>query len=72
MKKLLEVKGISEQKAQKLKDLIKGNQLVALGFQTATSRLECMKDVIMISTGRILIAFVNNDASMTSRDALTP
>lgn len=47
----MDVKGISEQKAQKLKDLIKTNQLVALGFQTATTRLECMKDMILISTG---------------------
>jgi hypothetical protein len=50
---LIEVKGISEQKAQKLKDVIKANQLVPIGFQTATSRLECMKDLIMISTGII-------------------
>jgi hypothetical protein len=51
MKKLIEVKGISEQKAQKLKDMIRAQQLVSLGFQTASSRLECMKDLIMISTG---------------------
>lgn len=48
------MKGISEQKAQKLKELIRANQLVSLGFQTATSRLECMKDLIMISTGKEL------------------
>jgi DNA repair protein RAD51 len=51
MRKLVEVKGISEQKAQKLKDLIKTNQLVSIGFQTATDRLESMKDIIMLSTG---------------------
>jgi DNA repair protein RAD51 len=51
MRKLVEVKGISEQKAQKLKELIRSQQLVSLGFQTATSRLESMKDMIMISTG---------------------
>jgi hypothetical protein len=51
MRKLVEVKGISEQKAQKLKETIKSHELVALGFQTATSRLESMKDLIMISTG---------------------
>jgi len=51
MRKLVEVKGISEQKAQKLKEIIKTNNLVSIGFQTATSRLECMKDTIMLSTG---------------------
>ena len=51
MKKLMDVKGISEQKAQKLKDLIKSAGLVSLGFQTATSRLDIMKDMIYISTG---------------------
>lgn len=51
LKKLLDVKGISEQKAQKLKETIKANNLVCLGFTTATSRLECMKDIIMLSTG---------------------
>lgn len=51
LRKLMEVKGISEQKAQKLKDLIKANQLVSLGFQTASSKLEGMKDMIAISTG---------------------
>jgi hypothetical protein len=59
LRKLIEVKGISEQKAQKLKDIIKANQLVPIGFQTATSRLECMKDLIMISTG----VFVGLDLS---------
>jgi hypothetical protein len=52
LRKLVEVKGISEQKAQKLKDIIKAQQLVSLGFQTASSRLESMKDIIMISTGK--------------------
>jgi hypothetical protein len=51
LRKLVEVKGISEQKAQKLKELIKTNNLVSVGFQTATSKLECMKDTIMLSTG---------------------
>eukprot|EP01039_Chlorochromonas_danica_P004108 gene4108-4502_t len=51
LKRLIEVKGISEQKAAKLKEIIKANQLISLGFQTATSRLECMKDMITISTG---------------------
>lgn len=51
LKKLTDVKGISEQKAAKLKDIIKVNQLVPLGFQTASSRLEGMKNLISISTG---------------------
>ena len=55
LRKLVEVKGISEQKAQKLKEVIKTNNLVSIGFQTATSRLECMKDTIMLSTGIICI-----------------
>jgi len=45
------VKGISEQRAQKLKDIVKQNNLVMAGFTTATQRLEMAKDVIMISTG---------------------
>jgi DNA-binding Xre family transcriptional regulator len=53
LRKLVEVKGISEQKAQKLKELIKTNNLVSVGFQTATSKLECMKDTIMLSTGKV-------------------
>jgi hypothetical protein len=58
MRKLIEVKGISEQKAQKLKEIIKNQQLVCLGFQTATSRLESLKDMIMISTGWLTIALL--------------
>ena len=51
LRKLTDVKGISDQKAQKLKDVIKQNQLVISGFTTATHRLEAYKDVIFISTG---------------------
>ena len=51
MRKLCEVKGISEQRAQKLKDIIKINNLVPIGFQTAGTKLEGMKDMIYISTG---------------------
>ena len=51
LKKLQDVKGISEQKAQKLKDIIKSNGLVSMGFTTATVRLEHTKDVIFVSTG---------------------
>jgi hypothetical protein len=51
MRKLVEVKGISEQKALKLKEIVKTNNLVSIGFQTATSRLESMKELIVISTG---------------------
>jgi len=53
LRKLLEVKGISEQKAQKIKETIRTNEIVKIGFQTATSRLTAMKDVIFISTGTI-------------------
>ena len=34
-----------------LKDIIKSNGLVSLGFTTATTRLETTKDLIFISTG---------------------
>jgi DNA repair protein RAD51 len=51
LRKLTDVKGISDQKAIKLKEIIKANNLVSLGFQTATSKLEGMRDLIMISTG---------------------
>jgi len=51
MRKLIEVKGISEQKAVKIKEIIKANDLVHLGFQTATSRLESLKEMIYVSTG---------------------
>jgi DNA repair protein RAD51 len=47
----MDVKGISEQKAQKLKEVIKSNDLVSLGFQTATSRMESLKETVYISTG---------------------
>jgi DNA repair protein RAD51 len=51
LRKLQEVKGISEQKAQKLKDIIKANQLVPIGFKTATNRLEDLKEQIFLATG---------------------
>ena len=51
LRKLTDVKGISDQKAAKLKEIIKANNLVCLGFQTASSRLEGLRDLIMISTG---------------------
>eukprot|EP01006_Ploeotia_vitrea_P056327 TRINITY_DN68091_c2_g1_i1.p1 TRINITY_DN68091_c2_g1~~TRINITY_DN68091_c2_g1_i1.p1 ORF type:complete len:342 (+),score=0.75 TRINITY_DN68091_c2_g1_i1:93-1118(+) len=51
LRKLTDVKGVSEQKAQKLKDIVKMNNLVSTGFTTATQRLEMAKDAIMISTG---------------------
>jgi hypothetical protein len=57
MRKLIEVKGISEQKAQKLKELIKSQQLVSLGFQTASNKLQLMKDQISISTGLPIVPF---------------
>ena len=51
LRKLTDVKGISEQKATKLKEIIKTNNIVHLGFETATSRLESLKEMITISTG---------------------
>ncbi|CAM9169683.1 unnamed protein product [Ectocarpus fasciculatus] len=51
LKKLMDVKGISEQKALKLKEIIKSNQLVSSGFLTAAAKLEDTKDLIMLSTG---------------------
>jgi DNA repair protein RAD51 len=51
LRKLQEVKGISEQKAVKLKDIIKANQLVNLGFKTASNRMIDLKDQIFLATG---------------------
>ena len=51
LRQLTGVKGISDQKAQKLKDCIKANSLVQQGFKTATNRLEDMKDQIFLATG---------------------
>ena len=51
LRKLQEVKGISEQKAIKLKELIKANELVPLGFKTATNRMLDLKDQIFLATG---------------------
>lgn len=51
LRKLMEVKGISEQKAQKLKDIIKSSGIVSLGFQTAATRLQAQNDNILITTG---------------------
>lgn len=51
LKKLMDVKGISEQKAMKLKEIIKTNQLVSSGFLTAAAKLDITKDIIMLSTG---------------------
>ena len=51
LRKMQDVKGISEQKAQKVKDIIKANSLVSVGFKTATNRLEDMKEQIFLATG---------------------
>jgi hypothetical protein len=51
MRRLAEVKGLSEQKIQKFKDIIKANELVQMGFQTAATRLTSMNEMIKISTG---------------------
>lgn len=52
MRRLAEVKGLSEQKIQKFKDIIKSNELVQMGFQTAATRLGAMNEMIKISTGQ--------------------
>lgn len=49
LRKLQEVKGISEQKAQKLKEA--ANKLVPSGFVTAAMELQRRQDIIMVSTG---------------------
>jgi len=51
LRKLQEVKGISEQKAAQLKQKIKDNELVSIGFTTALARLDADKDKITLSTG---------------------
>ena len=51
LRKLTDVKGISEQKAVKLKDTIKGNRLVCSGFQSATDKLIASRDILFIGTG---------------------
>ena len=50
-KKLMDVKGISEQKAHALKQKIKDNGLVPLGFTVATAIMEHQRDKIFLSTG---------------------
>lgn len=62
---MTDVKGISEQKAQKLKDLIKSNQLVSMGFQTAATKLEGMKDMIFLTTG---IMRVNSNCIISTNE----
>lgn len=49
LRKLQEVKGISEGKAQKLRDI--AMKLVPCGFQTAAQELQRREEIIMISTG---------------------
>jgi len=49
LRKLQEVKGISEQKAQKLKEA--ANKLIPQGFITAAMELQRRQDIIIISTG---------------------
>mmetsp|Transcript_4188 Transcript_4188/g.4347 ORF Transcript_4188/g.4347 Transcript_4188/m.4347 type:complete len:343 (+) Transcript_4188:219-1247(+) len=51
MRRLAECKGLSEQKIQKFKDIIKANELVQMGFQTAATRLTQQNEMIKISTG---------------------
>ena len=51
IRKLTDVKGLSEQKVTKLKDIIKGNRLVCAGFQSATDKLIASRDIIFIGSG---------------------
>ena len=64
LRKLLEVKGISEQKAQKIKEIIKTTEIVKIGFQTATTRLSAMKDMIFISTGAYNFNLILSEISL--------
>lgn len=49
LRKLMEIKGISEQKAQKLKDI--AYKVVPMGFATATQHLQQRQDLIYLTTG---------------------
>ncbi len=49
LRKLTDIKGISEQKAQKIKEV--SYKLVPMGFLTAAQQLETRKDLIQLSTG---------------------
>lgn len=51
VRRLSEVKGLSEQKILKIKEIIKNQKLVAVGFETALSRYHNVKDNIFITTG---------------------
>lgn len=51
LRKLMEVKGISEQKAAALKQKIKDSGLVNLGFASASDIMQIQKDKIYLSTG---------------------
>ncbi len=50
-RKLQEVKGISEAKVNKLKDIVKG--LLPMEFKTAADALEDRKDLITLTTGSV-------------------
>ena len=50
-RKLAEVKGISEAKVSKLKDIVKG--LVPMDFKTAADALEDRKSLVTLTTGAI-------------------
>lgn len=49
IRKLTEIKGVTEQKAQKLKDI--AYKIVPMGFATATQHLQQRQDLITLSTG---------------------
>jgi DNA repair protein RAD51 len=51
VRRLADVKGLSEQKILKIKEIIKTQKLVAMGFETALTRYHNVKENIMITTG---------------------
>ena len=53
VRRLSDVKGISEAKIIKLKGIVK--QMVAMEFQTATDALEARKNIVQLTTGSVEI-----------------
>ena len=51
LRKMQDVKGISEQKAIKVKDIIKSNELVPMGFTSALDFAVQRKEVVHLTTG---------------------
>ncbi len=53
VRRLSDVKGISEAKVTKLKDIVK--QMVSMDFQTAADALEARKSILCLTTGSVEI-----------------